>query len=368
MKHIIIDARLYGPTHTGIGRYTKNLLIALSQHPEFNNYKFTLIVYKNLIDQIKKDLSNKYKYVPTNIHHYSISEQLFLPFILYALKPDIVHFTHFNKPIFYFGKSVVTIHDLIKHFFKGKETTTKSAIFYWLKHAAYVLLVNIVIKTSTIIVPSNYWRDFLIKSYKVLPQNVITTHEAVDPNFFVVNQKPIENPKNYILYTGNLYPHKNVKIILEALKELPDLRLKVICARNFFTDKLMITVKDMGLNKQVEFLGYVTDEEFKTIYSEALALVHPSFMEGFSLTGLEAMALNCPVISSNSSCLPEIYQKSVLYFDPNKKEELVSQIKKLMTDKNLRKKMIDLGHQQLKKYSWSKTASETLKVYQNRLK
>jgi glycosyltransferase involved in cell wall biosynthesis len=368
MKHIVIDARLYGPKHTGIGRYTKNLLIALCHHPEFNKYRFTLIVYKNLIEEIKKDLGDNYKYIPTNIHHYSISEQLFLPFILYALKPDIVHFTHFNKPIFYFGKSVVTIHDLIKHFFKGKGTTTKNAIFYWVKHAAYILLVNIVIKTSTIIVPSNYWRDYLIKSFKVLPKNITTTHEAVDPNFFTVNQKPIENPKNYILYTGNLYPHKNVKIILEALKELPDLKLKIICARNFFTDKLIKTVKDMGLKKQVEFLGYVTDEKFKTIYSEALALVHPSFMEGFSLTGLEAMALNCPVISSNSSCLPEIYQKSVLYFDPNKKEELISQIKKLMADKNLRKKLIELGHQQLKKYSWNKTAIETINVYQNLLK
>lgn len=119
----------------------------------------------------------------------------------------------------------------------------------------------------------------------------------------------------------------------------------------------------MDLQKQVEFLGFLPDSKFKKVYSEALALVHPSFMEGFSLTGLEAMALNCPVISSNSSCLPEIYGPSVLYFNPHSSRQLISQIKKLQKSKNLRLKLIKLGHQQIKKYSWIDTAQKTLTVY-----
>lgn len=363
--HIVIDARLYGPKHTGIGRYTKNLLIALSKLPDFSKYKFTLIIYKNLETEIKKDLGDKFNYISTNIPHYSLSEQIFLLFILYQLKPDLVHFTHFNKPILFFGQSVVTIHDLIKHFYKGKEATTKNPIFYWPKYLAYRLLTSIVIHTSQIIVPSNFWRDYLINNFNLLPQKITTTYEAVDPSFLISLQPHISSPEPYIVYTGNLYPHKNIKIILETLKQLPNLKLKIICGRSVFSQRLEQLVSDYGLPNQVEFLGYLPDSKFKEIYFHALALVHPSFMEGFGLTGLEAMALNCPVISSNSSCLPEIYGNSVLYFDPHNSNDLLKQIKKLQQSPQLRAQLINLGHIQLQKYSWLITAQQTLKVYEN---
>lgn len=370
-KHIVIDARLYGPKHTGIGRYTKNLLIALKQLPNFNKYKFTLIVYKNLSEQIRKDLGDRFNYFETDILHYSIKEQLILPFIIYSLKPDLVHFTHFNKPLLFFGNSVVTIHDLIKHFFKGKETTTRTQFLYWIKYVSYLVLINTVIKTSKIIVPSNYWRDYLIKNFKLKPKDITTTHEAVDPNFFQGQSKldleSISKPENYIIYTGNLYPHKNINIIFQALKQIPDIKLKIICARSFFSQKIEKAVAQQKISSQVKFLGYLDDKDFKNTYQKALALVHPSFMEGFSLTGLEAMALNCPVVSSNSSCLPEIYQDSVLYFDPHKPNELISQINKLKKSPKLRNQLILAGNKQFKKYSWIHTATETLDVYQNLL-
>lgn len=373
-KHIVIDARLYGPKHTGIGRYTKNLLVALTQQPSFKKYHYTLIIYKDLETEVKKDLGDNFDYVTTSIRHYSISEQLFLPFIIYHLKPDLVHFTHFNKPLLYFGKSVVTIHDLIKHFFKGRLNTTKNAGIYWIKHFFYMILTDITIKTNTIIVPSDFWRDYIIKNFHVSPNKITTTHEAVDPGFLnkidQLNQNNFEIKnsdltKNYIIYTGNLYPHKNVEVIIESLKSLPDINLKIICARNYFTQRIEDMSKKLHVHKQIEFLGYIPDTEFKKIYSQAIALVHPSLMEGFSLTGLEAMALGCPVISSNSSCLPEIYQDSVLYFDPTDPQDLTNQIKKLYNSNDLRQKLIELGFKQIQKYSWEKTAKQTLQVYQN---
>lgn len=372
-QHIVIDARLYGPKHTGIGRYTKNLLKALIDQPGFSQYQYTLIIYPDLETEIKKDLGSNFSYVTTNIKHYSIKEQIFLPFLIKKLHPDLVHFTHFNKPIFYFGKSVVTIHDLIKHFFKGRLNTTKNASIYWIKHFFYLITTHIAIKTSSIIVPSDFWRDYLIDKFHLDPQKVTTTHEAVDPNFLIkINQltqsKIKYNSKNpYIIYTGNLYPHKNPSILIEALTKLPYLKLKIICARNYFTERLETLIKKYHLNKRVEFLGYIPDEQFREIYSQALALVHPSFMEGFSLTGLEAMALGCPVISSNNSCLPEIYQDSVLYFDPNNTNDLVEQIDKLYKSKELRNQLIKLGYLQVKKYSWTKTAQQTFTVYKKLL-
>jgi glycosyltransferase involved in cell wall biosynthesis len=370
--HIVIDARLYGPKHTGIGRYTKNLLLALTQQPLFKKYHYTLIIYKELETEVKKDLRDNFDYVTTTIRHYSLAEQLILPFIIYRLKPDLVHFTHFNKPLFYFGKSIVTIHDLIKHFFKGRLNTTKNAATYWIKHFFYMILTEITIKTNTIIVPSNFWRDYIIKNFHVSPNKITTTHEAVDPEFLDkidnLNKKiPNSQPENYIIYTGNLYPHKNVEIIIQALKSLPNINLKIICARNYFTQRIEDMSKKLHVYKQIEFLGYLPDTEFKKIYSQAIALVHPSLMEGFSLTGLEAMALGCPVISSNSSCLPEIYQNSVLYFDPTDAQDLANQIKKLYNSNDLRQELIQLGFKQIKKYSWDNTAKQTFSVYQTLL-
>ena len=363
MKHIVIDARLYGPKHTGLGRYTKNLLLNLATQADFSQYHFTLLVYPEHLKEIKLDLKDSFDYVITPLRHYSIAEQIFLPTLLHRLKPDLVHFTHLDKPILYLKPSVVTVHDLIRHFSKGKETTTKNFFLYWPKYWGYMFMTWTVIHTSQIIVPSNFWRDYIISKFKVSSQKITTTYEAVDPHFFPVSKKYFVKPLPYLVYTGNLYPHKNVSIILEALKSLPNIQLKVICARSVFSARLEKLVEQYHLESQVQFLGFVPDKDFKKIYSHALALIHPSIIEGFSLTGLEAMALNCPVISANASCLPEIYQDSVLYFDPRQAFSLVSQISKLSEDLKLRAKLIRLGHQQLKKFSWKKTAAETLAVY-----
>lgn len=368
MKHIVIDARLFGPKHTGIGRYTQNLLIALSQLPDFSKYKFTLLIYSNLQSEIQKDLGSNFNYLPTDIPHYSLREQLELPSLLNSLKPGLVHFTHFNKPLLYLGKSVVTIHDLIKHYFRGSDTTTRNPLLYWPKYLSYHFLTDIVIRTNPLIVPSRFWKNILVKDFHLVPNNITVTHEAVDPKF-LNHQLKIENSKteNYIIYTGNLYPHKNINVILQALKSLPDIKLKIICARDTFSRRIEAQVTNLSLQNQVEFLGFVSDSDFINIYSQATALVHPSFMEGFSLTGLEAMALNCPVISSNTSCLPEIYGDSVLYFDPHNPDQLISKIRGLQNTPRIRQKLIKLGHLQVAKYSWSATAQQTFSVYEQLL-
>lgn len=368
MKNILIDARLYGPKHTGLGRYTKNLLVALTKLSDFKKYRFFLLVYPELTKEIKNDLGDNFHYVPTNLRHYSLKEQFFLPFLIQRLHPDLVHFTHLDKPIFYCGKSIVTVHDLIRHFSKGPQTTTKNPIFYWPKYWGYLLMTRIILSNSYLIVPSNFWRDFIIKKFHFHPHKIITTYEAVDPNFLQLKPSGARVPENYILYTGNLYPHKNIDVILKALKKMPKLNLKIICARSVFSDRIKKQIITSDLQKQVEFLGYVPDKDFIQIYRQALALVHPSFLEGFSLTGLEAMALNCPVIAANSSCLPEIYGHSVLYFDPNDSNSLIEKINLLQKSPSLRQKLINLGHKQIAKYSWSKTAQETINFYEKLLK
>ena len=360
---IIIDARLYGPQHTGLGRYTKNLLVALTNLPEFDRYRFALLVYPELKTEIKKDLGSRFEYIVTNIRHYTFAEQLILPIILWSHNPSLVHFTHLDKPILYSGTSVVTVHDLIRHFSHGSATTTKTPWLYWPKYLGYLLMSWFVIRFNHIIVPSNFWRDYIIKQYSLKPSKIITTYEAVDPDIIAPKLSSTLKNKGYLLYTGNLYPHKNVEIIFRAIQKDPSLHLKIICARDVFQKRAVNLVEKMGIAPQVEFLGYIPDEEFVKVYQQALALIHPATLEGFSLTGLEAMSLGTPVIASNSSCLPEIYQDSVIYFHPHSIKELLQAINKLRNNTTLRKKLVEKGYQQVAKYSWTNTARETLNFY-----
>ncbi len=355
MKRILIDARMFGTKHTGIGRYVQNLLNQVATLNQ--NYDITLLINDPTIKNIYLE---KFKYLETNIKHYTFSEQITLPWILYLHNFDLVHFTHFNKPVLYIKTSVITVHDLIKNFYYGKDSTTRFSLLYWFKYLFYRLFTTINITHNHIIVPSNYWRDYIIDTYKINPDKIITTHESFDPR--LINLNPNLKPGKYLLYVGNLYPHKNLQVVFKALQSLPNITLKIISKPSIFQDRAKKMVESMGLSGQVEFLGYVEDSKFKTIFSKALALVHPSLMEGFSLPGLEAMALSCPVISSNSTCLPEIHGASALYFDPLSSADLITQIK-IVQDPEVRLDLIKRGHQHIRIFSWQTLAQKTLAFY-----
>jgi glycosyltransferase involved in cell wall biosynthesis len=372
--HLVFDARLYGPQHTGIGRYIKNLLSTYPSLPLFKSFRFTLIVDQKEAENVKKDLGKKFNYLPVNIPHYSFKEQLLLPLVLNKLKPSLVHFPHFNSPLFWFKPSLVTLHDLIKHQSRGKQTTTRSPTVYWLKFLAYTILTKKIITQNHLIVPSFYWKDFLVKKYKKDHKQITVTHEAVDPDFAkLCHQKNIPDQKfdikkPYLVYTGNLYPHKNIDLVLKTLLDLPRVYLYICSKKNIFWQETAQKVKNMNLTKQVKLLDFPSDQTVVALYKEALALVHPSKIEGFGLTVLEAMNCSCPVLSSSGSCLPEVYGPAALYFNPDDHQKLTKHIKLLLSSSSQRKKLINLGQEQIKKYSWSQTAHQTLFVYQKLLK
>ena len=178
--------------------------------------------------------------------------------------------------------------------------------------------------------------------------------------------------KPFVVYTGSLYPHKNVESLVQAVKCFNDLNhdnkkltLVIVCARNIFYDRFLEKVKKLKAQDLVNLVGFVPDEEIGSLYSQAEAFVFPSFWEGFGLPGLEAMGLGLPVLAARASCLPEVYGEAALYFDPHQTTDLVKKIKKIKEDKKLREELIKKGLAQVKKYSWGKTAKETLKVYQS---
>lgn len=163
IMRIVIDARFWGSKHTGLGIYTQKLVENLARIDKINDY--TLLVREKVDSPFKQKI--------VNIDAYSLMEQLKLPWVLYQLSPDLVHFPSINVPIFYLKNYVVTVHDLIKHDSKGVATTTKAPLIYWIKYLMY----RFVFWWSTsfakkIIVPSNNVKTRLNKN------NVVVTYES----------------------------------------------------------------------------------------------------------------------------------------------------------------------------------------------
>jgi len=369
---IIIDARMYGLEHAGIGRYVMNLVSQLEKLDKKNEY---FILLRKKYYQKLKFKNKRFKKVLVDIPHYSFKEQIFLPGILRKIKPDLTHFPHFNVPIFWQGKYVVTIHDLIKHQSRGIKTTTKPTPLYWLKYIVYQLTVFSAVKRARkIITPSKWWKKELAKRYRLKPEKIVVTYEGAGE---FLNKKPTISSsaalkkygisKPFVIYTGSLYPHKNVlrlvKAIIRLNKQGKRLSLVIACARNVFLTRFKKEVeaaKGLGL---VVLAGFVPDGELIALYKEAKAFVTPSLLEGFGLTPLEAMAVGLPVISSNASCLPEICGQAAVYFDPFDVKDISKKIRELVGNEKKRQVLIQKGFEQVKKYSWQKMAKETLKIY-----
>lgn len=373
---IAIDCRFWGPKDTGLGRYTQNLVENLLAIDKKNQYI--------LLTQAKFPISSKilnFKFQIIDINHYSLKEQLVLPFLFRKIKPDLIHFPHFNAPFFSNFPYVVTIHDLIKHYSKGLETTTRHPLIYAFKYLGYKqIFYQTVKRAKKIIVPSFQVKKQLLKEYNLNSKKVVVIYEGVENKFKISNiknqisNKILENYKikrPYIVYTGNAYPHKNLRRLILAIKSInqsSSINLVIVCGRDVFWQRLKKTISEFKASRFVSLVGFVSDEDLGVIYNQAKAFVSPSLMEGFGLPGLEAMKAGCPIAVSNIPVFKEIYAKAAIYFSPENVEDMKEKIMKILTLSNKsREKLIAIARKQAEKYSWQKCAQETLKIYRQAL-
>jgi len=298
----------------------------------------------------------------------------------------LMHFPHFNVPIFVFNKFVVTIHDLILTHFPTRRATTLNPIVYRFKNFAYRLVISRAVKRAKkIITVSEFTKQDIVKQFGVKEEKIVVTYEGVAnlakgrDSLFVAkldNQEILDQfhiPKNFLLYVGNAYPHKNLEMLLEVFADLrlkyPDLRLVLVGKEDFFYNRVQDKARALNIwqqgniNSPVIFPGYVSDAQLEIFYQEARVYVFPSLYEGFGLPPLEAMARQCPVASSDRASLPEILGEAALYFNPEDKNEMVEKIGRLLDDQELRQSLINKGLERVKKFSWWECANETLNVY-----
>lgn len=386
---ILIDARMYGLEHAGIGRYVMNLVHQLVAIDKSNNYQILLKNNKqqeDLISNFKFSLkTSNFKFQIVNIPHYSLQEQLELPKILSQLDFDLAHFPHFNVPIFFNKPYAVTIHDLINHSYRGRSITTRFPLLYWIKYLGYKFgFSSAVYKAKKIIVPSKAVKDDLLSYYEIDPSRIEVTYEGVDEVFsskfkvqsvkFILNKYKIKTP--YIIYTGSAYPHKNLSKLIRAVKILNEryqlnekLLLVLASSRSVFTERLMEFIRSEDADDHVKFLGFIPDKDLAQLYKSARAFISPSFSEGFGLPAVEAMASGCPIVCSNIPVFREVYFNAPIYFNPSQEEDIAKSINQVISlSKQERARIIQKGFDRAKQFSWEKMAEETLKVYEKILR
>ncbi|MBA7685159.1 N-acetylgalactosamine-N,N'-diacetylbacillosaminyl-diphospho-undecaprenol 4-alpha-N-acetylgalactosaminyltransferase [subsurface metagenome] len=174
--------------------------------------------------------------------------------------------------------------------------------------------------------------------------------------------------KKFILTVSASHPHKNLYRLIEAYDILYkryqiDCQLVIVGIKGRAQSVLMSLVKELSLEKRIIFTGWVTNEDLSWLYSQAELFVFPSLFEGFGIPVLEAMAHGAPVVSSNVASLPEVVGDAALLVDPYSVDEIAEAMYRVLTDKNLRKDLIEKGSERVHHFSWEKTARETLSAY-----
>ena len=359
--HIVIDARII---NSSTGRYVEKLLEYLQEIDTKND--FTVIIPKNDSSYWKPKSAN-FKIALVTHKNYSFNEQFGFYFFLKKLKPDLVHFTMPQQPVLYNGKTVTTIHDLtlLKTY-----NSDKSWLQYHFKQAVGRLVFNHVIKSSNrILVPSAYTKKEVLTLNGNAANKTVVTYESADINKDNLEVYPLKY-NEFILYVGQQSDYKNIKRLGDAHQQLlqqhPNLGLYLVGRKNKSALKNEEYFVKKGY-KNIIFTDYIPDAQKDWLYTKALAYVFPSLMEGFGLPGLEAMGFGCPVISSNTTSLPEVYGDGAYYFDPTEASDIARAINDVISNNRLHGELIEKGFEQLSKYSWRNMALETYAEYMEAL-
>jgi glycosyltransferase involved in cell wall biosynthesis len=357
--------------HGGIGVYAHNLIKKLNEI-DFNN-QYYLIHYLS----IEMPIYNANEEIP--IKKYSLPKgsgalwrYICTPLKLKSMdKLDIVHDPFeigpmsFNMPF----KKVITVHDLTPILFP--HTFSIASV---LLHK--ILLKRTLYGADKIITDSKSTKNDLINYFEISDEKIKVIPLGVDEKFKPMDpEKVVEFKINhnldfpFLLYVGTLEPRKNIPTLIKAFSKLKsrNLNYKLVIAgkKGWKYNTIFNTIDDLNLQNDVVFTGYISDDDLPLLYNAADVFVYPSIYEGFGLPPLEAMACGTPVITSNTSSLPEVVGDAGILLDPMDIDGFANLIYAILFDEELRLTIVKKGLERSKMFNWGKCARETLSVYEN---
>lgn len=353
----------------GVGHYTYFLVKNLLRIDKENQY--VLFFDSRMRDTLEFQQKN------VLIRHFPFSQyKSFLPFTYshmlmsaYLLKfsLNVYHSPITSLPLTYPRRCVLTVHDLAIYknpsWFPSQIFSTKLLVPQSLRNADKIIAVS----QST--------KKDLQELFNTPASKVSVVYEGVNVQKIALKKKKsrldrLKLGKKYMLFIGTLEPKKNLVTLVRAYKKLltwhrefAKYPLVIAGHDSYKSEEVYDEVKELRLEKQVKFIGYITHNEKIDLFKACSVFINPSSYEGFGLTLVEAMTLGVPVIASNMSSMPEIIGKGGVLVDPEKEYELAAAMKAVLTSSRLRTKIVTAGKKQAAKFSWDRCARETLQVY-----
>jgi glycosyltransferase involved in cell wall biosynthesis len=380
--NIGIDARLLY-NETGIGRYTRSLFFEFAQHDQQDDTYYLLYdkefpgPFEHLLGHNRDDCVAS---LPSNFHLIAahcktriLWTNWYVPQLLRQQNMDVYHgVCNFELPVRKMCRYVVTIHDLVPLFFP-KLVPWKHLLFFklFMKRAA---------KTADIIITdSKHSKQDIIHHLAVPEEKIRVIYLGYKPRHKNDNeQRSLQDVlihygivQPYLLFVGVIEPKKNLERIVQAFSLLRQrialgkkLQLVIVGGKGWFYKDLYQKVQELCLNKDIIFTGFVPDEDLPYLYTGAEVFVFPSIYEGFGLPVVEAMSYGVPVVTSNVSSLPEIVGNTGILVDPKNPKAICEGIAEVFSDPQKQAQMRQNGPVQAQQFSWTRTAAETYKVYQ----
>ncbi len=358
----------------GIGQYVRSLVNAMLAQDASNEY--TLITSghptKEHAFPTASNVRGRSVFIPDrylNILWYRWRVPLFAN--IFTGPIDIYHGLDFVlPPLVGNPRKVVTVHDLA--FLQYPETAVPSLAAYLNK-----VVPESVASADVVAANSHTTKQALIEHYKTPPEKITVIpcgiapyfKRITDPIILEATRHKFDLKRPIILSVGTLEPRKNHLGLIKAFYELQrdkenSAQLAIAGGKGWLYEETLRTVKELKLEDKVRFLGRVSDLELITLYSLADVFAFPSFFEGFGIPPLEAMACGAPVITSNTSSLPEVTGDAAIQVDPHDIHALANAIARLLEDEYLRENLRQKGYLQVQKYTWTKSAHKMLSVYQ----
>ncbi len=357
-----IDARML--FYSGIGTYLRSLLC---EYAKDTSNEYVLVGDKG--DLAPYGRNKNFDVLPCPVPVYGLREQAALPPRIKGI--PVFHSPHYNAPLLYKGKLIVTVHDII-HLVFPEYLSRHLARAY-----ASFMIRAVTRKASVVITDSECSKRDIVRHFGTSPEKIRVIPLGVDKRFCKITDeaalgsfcKKYRLEKGYILYVGNLMPHKNARGLLKVFSSLLKTKgftqgLVIASAGKSPPPAIISLINELGLKTRVDFLPFIPDEEMPLLYNCATLFVLPSHYEGFGLPLLEAMASGTTAVAVGSSSIPEVAGDGALLVFPRDDAALEKAVSSLLTEEGLRIKLINKGFLQAKKFSWERTARETIEVYE----
>lgn len=376
---IAVDARWIFPEISGIGTYTRELIKHLARIDSRNTYVLffdnpTILQRTTEEAGLRNAAGFSSHLLPFGL--FSIRNQLQLPGILTRQGIDVFHSTNYMIPLLAFPKRgarrtrcVATIHDVIPMIYPDRVPKSKKArvypIYRW-------LMKEVGARADVIATVSNASRADIIRHLRIAdPSKVKPVYDGVSERFVPAPRPVASDPSRQrtLLYVGRADPYKNLAVALRALPHIQQqcpfpVTLTVVGSPDPRYPEAQQLAAELGLNRSINWTGYLSDDALTAAYQQADVLVHPSLYEGFGLQVVEAMACGLPVVCSRAGSLPEVVGDAALMVDPQDATMLARQVTDVLTNAGRAREMSAKGIRRAAQFTWARTAAETLAIYE----